>query len=491
MYKVVIVDDELTILNQLIDIVEWHSLGFDLVGKFSNSTNTLDYLRKAPVDILFTDIRLGSEFGIQLAKEARLIQNNIEIVFISAYSDFSYAREAVLIGAFDYLLKPVSLDDIESCFFRLKEKLDTERDVLLTMEDYKRISRRQLLSDLFNGVIQNPDEFRLREQRLGLTSILNGRVFAFCHLRTSAEPDELEADISRAIQLENNGITYDILKIAKHSLCILFSIPRDLYQKDETSKLLTVIRNNVLTTYDTDPDICCMAVSSNLFALIQQYQKLTTVVPNTEAILKRIKSHLISGEADAAYKLFEMMIELYRLDRNGILEMVDQLLTLISSDKFMNVTTIRNLHADLRQCRNLSELQSHIAYSMYKLTALLSESSQQDYQMVRACAYIETNYNGSISLESIAEYVSLSPAYFSRCFKKYTGSKFVDYVQNLRIKHALEYLSDPNTKVSDLHRLVGYNSRSQFYNVFVQIMGCTPTIWQKNTTGLLAEDDVT
>ena len=127
MYNLIIVDDESHILDQLGTVLPWEALGFTLVGSFTDSACALACVRETQIDVLLTDIQLGSDTGLALSLAARDVNPQVELVILSAYSDFEYARSALRLNVHDYLLKPVTYAGLLACFETLKTKLDDRR----------------------------------------------------------------------------------------------------------------------------------------------------------------------------------------------------------------------------------------------------------------------------------------------------------------------------------------------------------------------------
>jgi len=125
MYRLIIVDDEEFILSQLSRVFRWEQMGFTLVGCFTNTEDALKHARENTVDVLLSDIQLGNDTGFRLCVEIREITPKIELVLLSAHSSFEYARTALRINVFDYLLKPVTYEAVSTCFTSLREKLDS------------------------------------------------------------------------------------------------------------------------------------------------------------------------------------------------------------------------------------------------------------------------------------------------------------------------------------------------------------------------------
>jgi len=128
MYKMIIVEDEAFIRVQLKSLFDWRSMGFIVMECFEDTATAAEYIENNYVDVLFTDIRLGKSTGLELAKHAREVKPEIEIVLISAFSEFEYAQDALRLSIFDYLEKPVTYTAVVECFTRLCKKLHAKTD---------------------------------------------------------------------------------------------------------------------------------------------------------------------------------------------------------------------------------------------------------------------------------------------------------------------------------------------------------------------------
>ena len=119
-----IVDDEAFILEQISQTFHWESMGFSLIGCFTQREEALHFMQHNHVDVLLTDIQLGNDSGLTLAMQARKIDANLEVVLLSAHSKFEYAHTALRIRVFEYLVKPVTFKSVTDCFSALKQQLD-------------------------------------------------------------------------------------------------------------------------------------------------------------------------------------------------------------------------------------------------------------------------------------------------------------------------------------------------------------------------------
>ena len=97
-----------------------------------------------------------------------------------------------------------------------------------------------------------------------------------------------------------------------------------------------------------------------------------------------------------------------------------------------------------------------------------------------AISYMEERYAGPLTLSDVAAHAGLSSEYLSRLFKEETGVKFVVYLNNLRLKHALRLLETTNLKVYEVAEQVGYSNLSYFSTVFKKNFGQNPFDYKNN-----------
>lgn len=137
MYNLVIVDDDVFVLEQFVSAFDWNSMGFDVVASFDLPTDCLEYLKSNHIDAILTDIMMPEISGVQLAEECFRLYPDIGIVFISAYSDFEFARSAIRYNVIDYVLKPMD-DDLYRAMQQLKSFLDKKGFIFCAESTRKR-----------------------------------------------------------------------------------------------------------------------------------------------------------------------------------------------------------------------------------------------------------------------------------------------------------------------------------------------------------------
>ncbi|HYK74509.1 MAG TPA: response regulator, partial [Pseudoneobacillus sp.] len=121
--KLLIIDDEQYIRESLTNDIEWGKLGFQLIGVASSGKEALQLIDQHKPDILLSDILMPDMTGLELLKTLRMGDIQTPVVFLSGWSNFEYAREAIILGASNYLLKPCPDEEIVEALIDIKNQV--------------------------------------------------------------------------------------------------------------------------------------------------------------------------------------------------------------------------------------------------------------------------------------------------------------------------------------------------------------------------------
>lgn len=161
--KVILVDDEPMALDVLEHMLTTYDY-IDVVGRYTRPSDALESIKKVEPDLIFLDIEMGDMNGLELAEIFMGKLENVEIVFVTAYSQ--YAVDAFEVNAIDYLLKPIQEKRLLKAIERVKE--NSENNII---EDDKRdILDNQLKVYSFNGFqvldnMGNPFSWRTQKSK--------------------------------------------------------------------------------------------------------------------------------------------------------------------------------------------------------------------------------------------------------------------------------------------------------------------------------------
>ncbi len=113
LHKVLIVDDEKLVRDGLVRSVDWRAYGLYCAGSCADGLSGLDAVHTLSPDLVICDIRMPKMTGLEMMQRLRKEGNDVEVIFLTAYSDFTYARDALRLLAADYLLKPFEDEEFD------------------------------------------------------------------------------------------------------------------------------------------------------------------------------------------------------------------------------------------------------------------------------------------------------------------------------------------------------------------------------------------
>ncbi|WHZ03673.1 response regulator [Neobacillus sp. YX16] len=114
MYKVMLVDDDFPVIEMLSELIEWEKLGVTLHSTHENGKSAFEKASEEMPDILITDIGMPQMNGIELTKQLKEINPNLQVVILSCHTEFKFAKQALNLRVQDYLVKDM-FDSEEFC----------------------------------------------------------------------------------------------------------------------------------------------------------------------------------------------------------------------------------------------------------------------------------------------------------------------------------------------------------------------------------------
>lgn len=146
MYSLWIVEDERMTRESLIDLVPWTELGYQVTGVYCDGVDCLAHLQRSQPAVILTDIKMANTDGVGIAQYISDHALPVQIIFMSAYQEFDFARKAVEYGVAHYLLKPISLAELCDVLRKIRAKLDGKDH-----NNSNKMQAQALTSDLRNG----------------------------------------------------------------------------------------------------------------------------------------------------------------------------------------------------------------------------------------------------------------------------------------------------------------------------------------------------
>lgn len=165
MFNLLLADDEGIVRRGIKTLVDFAALGIGTVFEAENGEQALEIVKQGNVHIVFADINMPRMNGLDFAKRARELDPAIKIALITGYDYFDYVLAALKLGVDDYILKPVSRDDVTELLIKLVEKRKAEAGLQSVIASADRLaglsgaaddSLKKTLSEHIERNIENP-----------------------------------------------------------------------------------------------------------------------------------------------------------------------------------------------------------------------------------------------------------------------------------------------------------------------------------------------
>ena len=174
MIKVFLCEDEFVVREGIKNNIDWAANGFEFAGEASDGELALPLIRKTQPDIVITDIKMPFMDGLELSRIIKKEMPFSEIVILSGYEEFEYAKQAISIGVAEYLTKPISGDDLLAKLNTLRDKINAGKEQRTMKERFKKEMEendRRDKSELFNYLVSGTatvKELLDRSEKLGM-----------------------------------------------------------------------------------------------------------------------------------------------------------------------------------------------------------------------------------------------------------------------------------------------------------------------------------
>jgi len=158
--KAMLVDDEKPILQNLHAVLPWADLDIEVVGLARNGVQALDIARRHRPDLILCDIRMPVMDGIEFLRRLRETDEEAEVVMLTGYQDFHYARSVIPYGVRDYVLKPIRYDELTALIERLagaiRERRQARDSEQSRLDQAMRLAYEKMLHDLLTDHASAP-----------------------------------------------------------------------------------------------------------------------------------------------------------------------------------------------------------------------------------------------------------------------------------------------------------------------------------------------
>ncbi len=529
MVNILIVDDENYVIEDIKASVDWKKLGISNVFAAFNYSQAKEVFEQNEIAVVLSDIEMPGGNGLELLSWIREKYPKTKTIFISCHADFNYAKEAIHLGSFEYILKPVHYDELESIIKNAIDKIKKEN----ASEEYSRygnfwLKHQPLLIerfwlDIINHKIPSKAERIIKEadnRNIPFTfemkilpllisvqrwheehNLEDEKIMEFGLKNIAEEMFLTEGNSGIFFQIRRGGIlgilssdknlnhTGSALKekceryiseCNKQMHCDLSCyLGENVYANElplVVETLLNMEKNNVafynrsfLLGKQATNDFYIDAVDmSNWLKMLDEGAKDTVVTEAESYLVNHSRNSGLNFQILYQFQQdFSQMIYTH-LEGKGI-----KAHQLLSDDVSID------LH--MKAAQSVKQMVEWIRHVVAKDIEYSTEIMKSQSVVNKVLKYLQNNLDGKLTREEIANQVYLNPDYLDRIFKIETGVSVTRYINQERISAAKKLLANTDIPISDIAKSVGYSKMSNFSAFFKKACGLNPTDYRRRS----------
>lgn len=500
MLTVILIDDEEEILQGLSRIVDWQSIGCQIVHMSTDPIEAVEKVAELQPNVVLTDIKMPQLSGLELIAQIQHSSPATKTIVISGYSDFELVKKALQLGVFNYLLKPVDENELLESLLQIRTLFLEEKP---SPKD-KTISSAVLLRLLANSAsVMLPNSLLCNPCLLFASTVGSGATVSMEELAGT-----LQKWLSRYGQVafaEKNGVLFLLV----FGLMPEFSVLQTEYQRlletqnNAVFSACSVPIHKIESLAEWSHALANQLLSNRFFErtkhlhqlpspVVEQskyasawvngskpevFRKIRSMVANMKfheipSLFAKMERTLASPELNA--NPFEVRMA-YR-DVLGYLKITaSDLNSICFSEKAINEALMAIESAST--IMQISQLVVEAAKSAVRDMPPLVNAGKVDVNHIRM--YLHLHLAEDLSLSRVASLFFLSTSYLSTIFAKEIGQPFSSYVLSLRLEKAAELLTQTKMSIGDICSAVGFSSEKTFFKQFRSHYHCTPTQFRK------------
>ena len=511
MYRFILIDDEELIRKGTLKKLESLSDSIICVGEADNGQSAINLIEEVCPDFIITDMQMPVMHGLDLLPYLAEHHPDISMIVISGFRDFDYIKMAISSNAVEYLLKPFSAEDIQKAVKELIANLESKSTLtnhIRSIEEEKELSYYDYDLATLQGLIlgYHTTFSELRSEKLNRINRTHRFILFSINYINDAIQDLLKD------WLFENGFGELALYLSDidcaRGFIILFLPHKNALSTD---KLISQIIDSLhsLSSYsNSKPIVGISTVHNSLSELGIAYKETINAIDCSEVKSLENRDYRFTSIPSAVDFIWDKEDEfLFRVEAgmsNEVLILLSELFELYNTTKGLRLTDVKNhLYSLTEQCRlflnrymkfsdtgtgessvlsamnnmfTLDDLYMYFKQSFTNISKLLQSKNiyAVNDSVEKVQIYIKNNYQKNLTQDFIASLFYLNRSYLSTAFRKKTGVKFIDYLNDVRIEAAEALLEKSDKKMSYIASAVGYDNVKYFFRIFKKRVGLTP-----------------
>lgn len=488
--KVVIVDDELVERKAMKKLIEENFSDIKVIGEAKNGRIAIELADELQPDVMFIDIKMPGLNGLEAIGLIRKSQPQIKFIVVSAYATFQYAKEAMQEGVKEYLLKPGKKNETIETIHRVYKEFQIERESEALLQQTFLEARKVAEQHVLMKIMQQD---RTEETEKMVRDLFPEMKVGFFHVYSCSNQHQYQLLSHGLSQLSPHPCI--IGELTSERVAVLFFLNENISSQGKVHALTVARDVTVFVNKREQVQIRCgIGYPATIKKLAKSYQESALSLnqlrirdgsyyafPRQEKeeesneIGEVVLQHLLSGDYITTIAHFEQYYEQFMVNKREILGMERIREDLISAKRQLENQGVFVTDLDVISIQSKQGYLELIADLCERI--LLHHEGQK--MVSKAKAYIHEHFQTSLSLEAIAEYIQLSPTYFTKLFKDQTGQTFIDYLTIYRIEQAIHLLQRTSQSLKEISYAVGYKNPNYFSRVFKKITNKSPKEYRK------------
>lgn len=532
MFKAIIADDQMPVLDYLQAKLPWGQLEIELYSICTDGEEALEACKEGKPDILITDIGMPIMNGLELIEKAKELNPSLKTIILSCHEEFHFAQQAVKLNVNDYILKETMRSEqlseiLQSMVTQLKKERDHKSHQQLiqnVITEGHSTLKTIYLKSLIDLPIWNEDEWMNRAENFGIQLRTGQSYLPVLCVLDRFEELELRFGGARQLQFVVENALHEAIQLEHH---IVISLNEKtyllLYAYSTSIKMNTkeLILQDIIHVQQSLLNHMKMRTSyfvGNSFDSIIGFKKQACEMINIH------NQHFYCGEmsiekykvpdithAELFTKYAEAVDDIRSAIQSNELELLDQTLRKWSShlhqQKYpidmirgwvLKIVTDVELKYSVMQHFLTSFSVERIQKKIYAIDTMeylftwlyrhlvdkMENYHQSKHLVIRkeiaeAQHYIMNHLSEKISMDEMARRLHLNATHFSRIFKKETGETFVEFVNKKKMEKAKELLDRSSQSIDQIAQELAYDNTSYFNKLFRAYSGMSANEYRK------------
>ncbi|QJD84116.1 response regulator transcription factor [Cohnella herbarum] len=508
--RVLILDDEILAIEHIRSLVPWEELGFEISCVATHPLKALSLVEQFRPQLIIVDIKMPVMDGLEFCKRVLATaaeHHKPQIVLLSSYKEFDYAKEAIQLGLSNYWIKHELQTDY------LTRELTLLKEVIEGDLQKQAASRRSLLGELLSGRPVTQEQWQSVAEAYSesdffqLVLVQQDRPFPLLTAMSNIGSPIPPAFEPVQVELEDESLLASI-PIRKSQFAFLFIAPgirseHKLWDRahenamlarrtveDQAGGTASVVVSHDISDWRSIPShfheanvwlSCSVFYGPRFLYRLQDRQNYKPIRFIADQAMKVITEKMKTFQFEEIPSLLSSLFSeaLAAKDLIGFTDMCKQLVSLLEqSRETLNLPSLEQLwmrnEIDASLWTSLDGIQDWFIAEYRFLSKSSVSFGTYSRKVIQALEYIRKNFSEDVGAQEIADHIGISRDHLRHLFKEETGQTVLDALTAVRIDQSKAMLEEGKYKIYEIAELVGYRNSQYFSQVFRKSTGMTP-----------------